>query len=249
MSVCVCVCVCVGFRLEELGSVVEWFSRTSPCRRRLGHVGRRSSERPCRRRRRSAGHQLPVGGRLRRTGRRPLRPRPHRCRRRAPAHPAPPPPAGCRPLPRPPETPPGRPLRSEDQARGPDGRPGSTVCARRLPEDRCAAAQVISSPVPLLRAKHSSAARRPDCASTRYGHDRRRPRLTTYYTQGEVMSQNLWSPYDRHFVGKRRLMCGFKGAKIYIIVLFRCKLHHFGLRKCLHFHQLTNKAYLSITVA
>jgi len=46
---------------------------------------------------------------------------------------------------------------------------------------------------------------------------------------------------------KHGIMCGIKGRGF--VVLFRWKLNHFGLRKCLHGQELTNKEYLSnITV-
>ena len=46
---------------------------------------------------------------------------------------------------------------------------------------------------------------------------------------------------------KHGLMCGIKGRGF--VVLFRWKLNHFGLRKCLHGQELTNKEYLNnITV-
>jgi len=61
-------------------------------------------------------------------------------------------------------------------------------------------------------------------------------------TESEVTSQNLWSKYDRHFVGITwHIMCGVKGRRF--IVLFGYKLNQFGLRKCPHSQWLTNKAY------
>jgi len=42
--------------------------------------------------------------------------------------------------------------------------------------------------------------------------------LRTMYTEGKVTSQNLWSPYDHHLVGKTRHNVWNQGAKIYRVV-------------------------------
>ena len=49
-----------------------------------------------------------------------------------------------------------------------------------------------------------------------------------------VTSHNLWSRYDRHFVGIYAIMCGVIGARIYPFI--QIELNQFGLRKCPYDH-------------